>query len=735
MRSLVLWLPVFILCLVASVCGLSPALALDVDVMLDSEPLTWEDADGAHLGWVALDEVALVPGTEARLAANEAELRIKALAMSNVIEVTRGSSQAVFARMAVPDASAREGFGPRRKSNISPVVYTAPSKGKGLPMALTGMLTVSFASEEAIDAASGLLDSLDLTEDERLGRDGLNVRFRAVDPYSAFTAANELNDSGMVKLAAPEWVRGRESRLIPDDPRFAEQWNLRNTGQSNGLYGFDLNVVDVWDSYRGSKDEVIAVVDEDLDLGHEDLVENIVSGLSWDFVDGDDDPTTLTRSHGTKVAGMAAARGNNALGVSGVAPEAGLAGFRLPLGSGQTDLQEAQALSREGQVVDIYNNSWGPTDAYNFLVGPGILTWDVLQQGVADGRGGLGNIYIWAAGNGGTQDNVNFDGYANNRYVIAVGAADYRGERPSFGEPGASIRVCAPSGTLGLASTAPDDAYTNTFSGTSAAAPQVAGAVALILQANPDLTWREVQAVLMATTQVNDEDDEDWVQNGADYWVNHKYGFGAVDVEAAIDMAKDWTGRDARLGVEVTPATASVVVNQAIPDMDADGVSSSLTISDDFLVEWVDVVLTASDHLGLSDLEVVLTSPSGTESVLAKIEEGDVEGVAINQWRFGTVRNFMERSAGTWTLTIRDQGEVDEGTFESWSLTVYGAESAPTSLHPAQSTGGDTPPVTTIPSGGGGGGGCVLLHGADITWSFALLGLLALALRLRARRR
>ncbi|MCX7790616.1 MAG: S8 family serine peptidase, partial [Chloroflexaceae bacterium] len=127
----------------------------------------------------------------------------------------------------------------------------------------------------------------------------------------------------------PETAHLREPRSLPNDPLFPDQWHLRNTGSGGGTAGIDLNVTNWWDwvgTNRLGAGVVIGIVDSGVEYTHPDLAANYRPTLSWDYLSGDADPfPTGGTFHGTAVAGLAAARGHNALGVSGVAPRAGFA--------------------------------------------------------------------------------------------------------------------------------------------------------------------------------------------------------------------------------------------------------------------------------------------------------------------------------------------------------------------------------------------------------------------------
>jgi Ca2+-binding RTX toxin-like protein len=518
----------------------------------------------------------------------------------------------------------------------------------------------------------------------------------------------------------------QSTRAVPNDTLYANQWHLNNTGQTGGMIGADANVESVWDTFRGAG-VVIGIVDDGLQYTHPDLAANYDATLSFDFNfnDGDPLPDPAFDFHGTSVAGVAAGIGFNGLGISGAAPEATLAGLRLIAGPA-SDLLEATALTHEMQQIDIYNNSWGPADS-GILAGPGPLTLQALQDAATTGRGGLGVIHLWAGGNGGdtTNDNVNYDGYANSRYTIAVGAINDSGVRSIYSDPGASLVVTAYSsdfraGTPGITTTDLVGAsgydstdYTNTFGGTSSATPLVAGVVALMLQANPALSYRDVTHVLANSARMTDPGNPDWTVNGAGHDINHNYGFGAVDAAAAVALAQTWTN----VGSEVATSAASGNVSLTIPDGSLTGVSSTISINDDIRAEYVEVRFNAT-HTFRGDLEVILTSPDGTQSVLAQTRPND-PFPDYNDWTFTSARHWDELAQGDWTLAVRNPVSGDVGSFDDWTLNVYGTLNTGSLPLPASSPGVGTDGLgDTLDGGDGndtllaGGGNDVLLGGA-----------------------
>ena len=187
-----------------------------------------------------------------------------------------------------------------------------------------------------------------------------NSWFVEVQPNAALSHFAKLQDKGVIEVAYPLVERQMTPRWTPNDTYFSNQWHLENTGQDNGVAGEDVNITGAWNSVRGTG-IVIGVVDDGLEWDHEDLSANYESNLDYDYCNYDSDPMPASwDAHGTAAAGVAAAIGNNGLGVSGAAPDASLAGLML-IACGNSDNDEANALSHLNDDIDIYSNSWGPS--------------------------------------------------------------------------------------------------------------------------------------------------------------------------------------------------------------------------------------------------------------------------------------------------------------------------------------------------------------------------------------
>ena len=501
-----------------------------------------------------------------------------------------------------------------------------------------------------------------------------NLKFDAA--ISLQEAADSFTSISGFKYLNPNLPLERVVKFVPNDPLFATQWHLQNTGQTGGTSGADANITGAWDNYTGAG-VVIGVVDDGVELAHPDLAANVANGLSFDYVSNDSDPTPAANSgdyHGTAVAGVAAGVGDNSLGITGAAYEASIAGIRL-LGFPQTATTESSALTHRNQSIHIYNNSWGPADFPVIAALPPQVE-AALSAGTSLGRGGLGSIYTWAGGNGrASGDYSNYDQYASSRYVIAVGAITDDGVQSSYSESGSNLLVSAYSSSPGIVTTDLVGAdgydttdYTNTFGGTSSATPLVSGVIALMLEANPNLSYRDVMDILARTAEHNDPTDTGWTVNGAGLRVNHKYGFGAIDAQAAVSASSTHNA----LGPLASRSTPLVRVNRAIPDNTPSGIVASVTTNEQLNLEHVELVLNAT-HQNRGDLAITLVSPSGTRSVMAQARTQDI-GNNYTNWVFTTTRNWGERSDGTWTVEIADLLTGTTGSLTDFQLRFYGTD-------------------------------------------------------------
>lgn len=475
---------------------------------------------------------------------------------------------------------------------------------------------------------------------------------------------------------------------MPSDGLVSSQWHLRNTGQSGGTAGIDINVSAVWDDYTGAGVS-IGVYDDGVDFTHADLNDNydasqhlVIGGTTYSAM-----PTT--GYHGTAVAGLIAAE-NDGTGTVGVAYGSSITGVPILRSTNVPDLLSALW---QWNRFDIVNNSWGYTTAFQVNFSTSDSFWESFEGAIINagtGRDGLGTIIVKSAGNNRASGlDTNYDNFTNHRQVIAVGAVDPNGAVAYYSNPGANLLVVAPSSTYGVGLTTTDVAgaagnnsgdYLSTFGGTSAAAPQITGVVALMLEANPDLGWRDVQEILaMSARQVGNPatvsgyEKYGWTYNGASNWngggmhFSNDYGFGLVDALAAVRLAESWTLQGT--SANEIKVSVSKALNTAIPDNGS--VTFQLALSQDILIDHLELTVDIL-HPNRGDLIITLTSPDGTTSILLNQPLNGNESGDNLLFSFGSNAFWGELSAGTWTVTISDAAGGNVGTVKSLNLAAYG---------------------------------------------------------------
>jgi subtilisin family serine protease len=312
-----------------------------------------------------------------------------------------------------------------------------------------------------------------------------------------------LRASGLFDYVEPDYIVQKSN--TPSDAAFSDGrlWGLRNTGQSGGLAGADIDALNAWQTTTGSRDVVVAVIDTGIRHTHQDLAANMWintaetpgNGIDDDgngYVDdihginaitGSGDPMD-DDSHGTHCAGTIGAAANSGGPHVGVAWNVRLMGLKFlgPDGGSTSDaITCIDYAIRMG--ADVMSNSWG---------GGG------FSQGLSDAIGrasDAGILFIAAAGNSADNNDLvpQYPASYSNPNVIAVAAVDRSDNLASFSCYGAtSVDIGAPGVSI-FSSTAESDTAYDTYNGTSMATPHVAGVAALILSANPSATMTEVR--------------------------------------------------------------------------------------------------------------------------------------------------------------------------------------------------------------------------------------------------
>ena len=524
---------------------------------------------------------------------------------------------------------------------------------------------------------------------------------------------------------------------LKTDPLIPNQWHLQNLGVSSfasvlPLSGNDMNVAAAWrDGYTG-KGIKVAVVDSGLEIAHEDLAPN-VDAKSFNFLNGSNDPTPTVSGfdHGTAVAGIVASAAFNGKGGRGVAYEATLRGYNLLASGAGTLANFGYALggASYSSDVDIFNESFGSSSSQ---LPPQVNSYNAINANALTLRGGKGAILVQSAGNSfssfGSDPSVctqakaygvscgssSSDTRRDGTLPIVVGAIAADGTKSSYSNAGSSLWVAAPGGEYGMDSNyvpgASGDSlepaiitasrtgcsnysnrrnaldalganaqsaqcqYTAVMNGTSSAAPNLSGVIALMLQANPNLGYRDVKYILAKTAKKTDASrvgvttsglisgtpvtlDQGWVRNAAGYWFSNWYGFGTVDAAAAVSEAKTY------VNYLPTMQTASANMNfsstENVPQYSTVGSTLNFTMAPSFTkVEHAMVILNLNDSPGLLCNQIELTSPSGTKSILMHALNGysnnGVPQQSITNSRILSNAFYGESTAGTWRLKFYD---------------------------------------------------------------------------------
>ncbi|KAF6209186.1 hypothetical protein GE061_014931 [Apolygus lucorum] len=400
---------------------------------------------------------------------------------------------------------------------------------------------------------------------------------------------------------------------------------------------------------------------------------------SSDMNDNDNDPTPRDNGdnkHGTRCAGEVAASAYNTYCGVGVAYNASIGGVRM-LDGAVSDAVEAAALSLNPGHVDIYSASWGPEDDGQTVDGPGPLATRAFISGIVKGRGGKGSIFVWASGNGGMHtDSCNCDGYTNSVYTLSISSATQAGLKPWYLEECSStIATTYSSGILGRDRTVvtvdmdpqlrPEKLCTTDHTGTSASAPLAAGMCALALEANPNLTWRDLQhIVVMAANPRPLLRESGWVSNGAKRRVSHKFGYGLMDGEAMVTLAEQWTVVPPQHICETPIIAIDRPINKSY--------GSELTLKTNVsgcegqenevhYLEHVQCKVSLS-FFPRGNLKLILVSPSGTPSTLLALRPKDEVSATLNDWPFLSVHYWGEDPRGEWTLKIYNNGRKKADT-------------------------------------------------------------------------
>ena len=442
----------------------------------------------------------------------------------------------------------------RKEDQIAQGTHVYHVDGSNRPLIPTGEIFIQFHEKTNLEEQTIVLEEYALEVVERRENNLLVAKVTNNSP-NPVKVAHYLQHISMVKRAEPDLdTLLDEYGVVEDisDRLFSHGWHLKNNGTVADVNyplkrGADSKVVDAWKRLGtlGSKEIVIAVIDNGFDLTHPDLNRKIYKpydlwNQSSSVIQGDPNFT-----HGTPCASVALAAANGE-GIVGAAP---MAKF-MPISGTSFSIRATEEMFKKAMEngADIISCSWGTTDP-NFAPGP--LKEGIISKAAREGRNGKGCIILYAAGND-DFDYVNF--YGINPDVICVGASTSQDIHANYSNRGRELTVVAPSNGDWpiIAARANWDEGTSIrgggdfrywadgksrgngykhFGGTSSSTPLVAGICALMLSANPDLTAKEVKEILTKTA--------DKIGNPSEYVQGHslKYGYGKVNADKAVAEA------------------------------------------------------------------------------------------------------------------------------------------------------------------------------------------------------
>ena len=433
----------------------------------------------------------------------------------------------------------------------------------------------------------------------------------------------------------------------------------------------------------------IGIVDTGFDLDHA-LIDPALIDRSGSFNHATGSSTDLrvgTQFHGQMVLGAMVWR---AAGAPTALAPALPAAVQFELHSTSLSTTQIAGALNAARDTDVVNMSFGFTSPFADSLYNATYASQLFQPmlaGIQAGRGGLGVNYVASAGNARGSDESTFHHLQNSEFVTAVAAVDAQERVAWFSSPGENILVAAHGVdviTTAIRSVAGADLVR--ASGTSFSAPKTAVIEARIIEANPELGYRDVQTIMALSARDPLAAESGRTANAAQGWngggltFSRDLGFGIADVEAAVALAETWQGSATWANRAVASETQGF---NSLSGALGQGTTFVRTFTVDQAIDVEHVSLRVEIfHADFNDLVIEIVSPGGTVSrVMANsLQPGQVSGGL--GFDFG-IRRFMgEDAAGQWTVRITDtRDSAQAGWVQKLALTVTGRAGGEDDLH------------------------------------------------------
>lgn len=469
---------------------------------------------------------------------------------------------------------------------------------QGEELGLTNAVRVRIENGVTVGLAERLgsmVGAVAVQQDEYLGQ-WMHLRLPLQSPMDPIAATRLLAQHPAVELAEPDFLY--PISVATNDTYYYQQWALENNGsptQGNGTPGADMQVPDSWAITTGDPSIRIGIIDSGVDTSHPDLKDNLLPG--FDATGGGSmgypNLSYPSDAHGTNCAGIAAAKGDNNLGIAGVCYDCGIVpvklftyvfnpfGAPLPFATG-SDMADAISWVWQTGEADLVSNSWGLTDPLLPALpnGTGIVE-DALDMALDSARNGKGIPMFFSSGNDG--DPPIWPGRRANLFSVNASSMCDERKSPSScdgqnweGNWGDSLDVTAPGVQIAATDLSGSDGYTSgdynfEFGGTSAACPNAAGVMGLVMSVYPGLSVAEAHAILEGSCdKVGGYTYQTGFPNGT--W-SSEMGYGRVNAYAAVQAAALVSSEEGLLAlpsfsVYPNPAISEVILTAHFPKSD-----------------------------------------------------------------------------------------------------------------------------------------------------------------------